>query len=229
MAHPFTAAELTRHLASRHRVIVLGGLALIAHGHTRPTLDADVWLDPNLSIADWSLALLDLLGCDPRLCIVKIGTWEPVNDSDLPMAIEEDRVVRMIGAAQPLDIFREPNELDMTEFDEVWERATPLNDGSRIPDAVDLLITKQSTGRDKDALDIAFLESKIQRQYLRQLPGASGEEAIKMLERFLTPKVAGAAACHPTESVRALGRKFLVELAAEGDPFAGDILRQIQR
>jgi hypothetical protein len=27
---------------------MLGGLAVISHGHARPTYDADIWLDPDL-------------------------------------------------------------------------------------------------------------------------------------------------------------------------------------
>ena len=33
-------------LTSRYRVVVLGGLAVIAHGYSRHTQDADIWLDP---------------------------------------------------------------------------------------------------------------------------------------------------------------------------------------
>ena len=75
-------------------------------------------------------------------------------------------MVRVIGASQPLDIFRDPNELDISEFDDVWNRAAALDDGTRVPDVIDLLFTKQATGRDKDMQDIAFLEAKAEREYL---------------------------------------------------------------
>jgi hypothetical protein len=35
-----------RQLTRQHRVVVLGGLAVIAHGLSRSTYDGDVWLDP---------------------------------------------------------------------------------------------------------------------------------------------------------------------------------------
>ena len=92
---------------------------------------------------------------------------------------------------------------------------------------MDLLVSKQETGRDKDVADIVFLETKIQSDYLRRLPHATADEAIHMLERFLTPRVAEAALTHPAEKVQYLGRKFLQELAEEGDPFAAEILRSI--
>jgi hypothetical protein len=136
-------------------------------------------------------------------------------------------MVRLTGSNQPLDIFRDPNEIGMASFDEVWSRALPLEDGMRLPDAVDLLLSKQDTGRDKDLQHIAFLEAKIEREYLEKLPLADEATARHMLDRFLTPKVAEAALSHPSAAVRALGLRFLHELADEGNPFAAEILRQV--
>jgi hypothetical protein len=45
-----TAAELTASLARRHRVLMLGGLAVIGRGLSRSTYDSNVWLDPGLSV-----------------------------------------------------------------------------------------------------------------------------------------------------------------------------------
>ena len=146
---------------------------------------------------------------------------------DMAAVIEENGVFRVNGLDRPVDIFRVPNQLAVEEFDAVWERGTSLDDGTRFPDVIDLLVTKQATGRDKDTLDIAFLEAKAERQYLAELPGASAGKAAAMLERFLTPKVASAAMGHPAEPVRLLGEKFLRELAEDGDPFAQEILRDL--
>ncbi|MGL5020340.1 MAG: hypothetical protein ACRDBP_19545 [Luteolibacter sp.] len=142
--------------------------------------------------------------------------------------IDHDKVIRVMGLDRPLDIFRDPNELEISEFGDVWNRATQLDDGTRVPDVIDLLVTKQATGRDKDMQDIAFLEAKAEREYLAKLPTASAEEAADMLARFLTPKVAEAGLHHSEESVRHLSLGYLKELAEEGDPFAREILRQHQ-
>lgn len=131
-----------------------------------------------------------------------------------------------MGLDRPLDIFRDPNELEISEFDDVWNRATPLDDGTRLPDVIDLLVTKQATGRDKDIQDIAFLEAKAEREYLAKLPAASAAEAAFMLGRFLTPRVAEAGMHHSEESVRHLALGYLKELAEAGDPFARDILEK---
>jgi hypothetical protein len=219
-----TAAELIRFLASTRRVVVLGGLAVISHGLSRVTHDADCWLEPNLSTELWCEAVKKILLKWPRLRLVSIGDWSELPAGELAGYIENFGVVRILGATQPFDIFRRPNEMEVSGFDEVWNRAAPQDDGTRLPDVVDLLVTKQDTGRAKDTYDIQFLEGKAEEMYLERLPQALPDEALEMLARFLNPKVAAAAARHADPRVREAGMKFLQELAAEGDPFARDLL-----
>jgi len=97
--------------------------------------------------------------------------------------------------------------------------------GTRLPDVVDLLVTKQDAGRAKHTYDIQFLEGKAEEMHLKRLPQARADEALEMLSRFLNPRVADAAARHADPQVRETGLKFLRELAAEGDPFARDLLK----
>lgn len=218
------ATELIRFLACTHRVVVLGGLAVISHGLSRVTHDADCWLEPNLSIELWCEAVKKILRKWPRLRLVSIGDWSELPEAELAGYIDDFGVVRILGATQPFDVFRRPNEMEVSEFEGVWNRATSQADGTRLPDVVDLLVTKQDTGRAKDTYDIQFLEGKAEEMYLARLPQARPEEALEMLSRFLNPKVADAAARHADPQVREAGLKFLRELAAEGDPFARDLL-----
>lgn len=229
MAPSTTTAALIRQLAGENRVVLLGGLAVISHGHSRPTYDADAWLDPTVPLGLWCQAVDDLISSDSGLHSVSIGNWEKIESAQLPEIIARDGVIRLMGASQPLDIFRAPNELDPAEFEAVWERGVPMDDGTRIPDAIDLLVTKQATGREKDLMDLAFLEAKAEREYLEKLPSVDATRGVEMLERFLTPKVAQAALGHPEQPVRELGLRFLKELAEEGDPFARDILRELSK
>jgi hypothetical protein len=229
MADSITAARLIEKLASTNRVVLLGGLAVVSHGHSRPTFDADVWLDPALDQETWAKVILELKKEVPALRCLAIAVWNEIHDAELSEIIGRDGVIRLMGASQPLDIFRKPNELPIEEFESAWARAKPLQDGTRLPDEIDLLMTKQLTGRDKDAMDIAFLESKAEKRYLAELPVASAGHALEMLDRFLTPKVAEAAMAHPDESVRQLGLRYLHELAEDGDPFAADILKNLPR
>jgi hypothetical protein len=228
MGNQVATSKLTATLATEHRVVILGGLAVISHGHSRPTFDADIWLDPSLPIHEWTRAVYSLRDAFPELRFLEIATWQEIPEDRFSSVVERDGVFRMMGASQPLDIFRAPNELHMEEFDEVWGRATRLDDGTRLPDVIDLLVTKQETGRDKDTQDIAFLEAKAEREYLEKLPGASEEDARVMLERFLTPRVAQLALQHPGGKVRAMALQFIHEMADEGNPYAQDILNALK-
>ena len=221
--------QLIRQIAGRCRVLSLGGLAVISHGLERNTHDADIWVEPMRSAAEWASIMAPMVYSMPGSRPVAIAVWSLIAEVDLENVIARDGVIRINGLDRPLDIFREPNELPVEEFDAAWSRAQPVKDGTRLPDEIDLLMTKQLTGRDKDAMDIAFLESKAEKRYLAELPVASEGRALEMLERFLTPKVAEAALAHPEESVRQLGLRYLHELAEDGDPFAADILKNLPR
>ena len=106
-----TAAELTASLARRHRVVILGGLAVIGHGLSRSTYDSDVWLDPGLPVDEWCRAVLAMTEGQSHLDIVSMGNWESVAEENFPAVILRDGVVRITGVNQPVDIFRKPNQL----------------------------------------------------------------------------------------------------------------------
>lgn len=219
--------EIIRQLAGEFRVMTLGGVAVIASGLSRNTFDADIWVEPMDTPDRWAKAVAPFIYAAGSSEAVALGSWEKIPRDEMATVIERDGVIRINGLERPLDIFRDPNQLDMSHFDEIWQRAQPMDDGTRLPDPIDLLVSKQETGRDKDQTDIIFLEGKIQADYLTRLPQASRDEAVQMLERFLTPRVAEAALAHSDQAVRDLGRRFLHELAQEGDPFAAEILRRI--
>jgi hypothetical protein len=219
--------EVIRRLAGEFRVLTLGGLAVIATGLSRNTYDADIWVEPFASPDEWSDRLAPVLYAAGTAQPVAIGSWEKIGRGHLAGVIGRDGVIRVDGLERPLDIFRHPNQLPMEDFDEIWDRAQPLGDGTRLPDPIDLLVSKQETGRDKDRADIIFLEGKIEADYLERLPRVPAEEAARMLGRFLTPRVAEAALSHPDQGVGQLARQFLHELAEEGDPYAAEILRRV--
>ena len=221
------SGQIIKRLAAEFRVMTLGGVAIIASGLSRNTLDADIWVEPMGSADRWAKGVARFLYEAGTAEAVAIGSWDKIARDELAVVIERDGVIRINGLERPLDVFREPNQLEMSDFDEIWQRAQPMDDGTRLPDPIDLLVSKQETGREKDQADIIFLEGKIQEDYLARLPRASRDEAMQMLGRFLTPRVAEAALAHSEQAVRDLGRRFLRELAGEGDPFAAEILRKI--
>ena len=44
-------------LTSDKRAVLIGGLAVIAHGLSRGTKDADIWLEPMEEAEDWLLTI----------------------------------------------------------------------------------------------------------------------------------------------------------------------------
>ncbi|MCX6874926.1 MAG: hypothetical protein NTW21_14130 [Verrucomicrobia bacterium] len=193
---------------------------------SRNTYDADVWIEPGENAESWANLVLTIIGGFPQVVPVRLALWTPIAPSDLSEVVENDGMVRLMGLDRPLDLFRRPNELEMDEFNEVWDRGRILEDGTRLPDLIDLLVTKQRTGRQKDMTDILFLELKAESEYLAELPGASEARAKEMLDRFLTPNIAKAALAHPSFEIRKLGYGYLQELAGDGDPYAADYLRE---
>lgn len=227
MENSSTTDRLIRQIASKCRVLSLGGLAVISHGLSRNTHDADIWVDPMESASKWASIIGPMVYATPNAKPVAIAVWTPISQAEFESVVSRDGVFRIIGLDRPLDIFREPNELPTEEFEAAWQRAVELKDGTRLPDEIDLLMTKQLTDRAKDVLDIGFLENKAEVRYLAEIPLASEELALGMLERFLTPKVAETAIAHTSAAVREIGFRFLRELADEGDPFAAEILKKL--
>ena len=219
-----TTGEFVATLARERRVLVIGGLAVIAHGYNRPTKDADIWLEPMESPEIWAEALLGVCDRFPGLSIHTLPGWRKIEDSEVSTAADEVGMVRLLGLHCPLDVFRQPNEFPADSFDEVYERASENSDGSRLPDPLDLVVTKLNTGRTKDLDDSRHLEHVIRARYRTLLPSATLEEAKALLDRFLDWEVCEMALENPAEEVRAYAQSLLRELADEGDPFSQAVL-----
>jgi len=217
---------LTRITATR-RVVVLGGLAVIAHGLSRPTDDADIWLEPMEGAEEWCRFLEEHCVNFGGLTIHRLPGWTPVTGSGLIDAIVEVGMLRILGLDLPLDIFRRPNEFEADQFDEVFHRGTMHRDGTTLPHPVDLIVTKSLTNRDKDFRDVAFLESVTREEYFAKLPTATFEEATFMLERYAEWQVLETALSNPSHEVQDLAIGLLREFAEAGDPFSRDILEGI--
>jgi len=211
-------------LAEGHRVAVLGGLAVIAHGLSRHTQDADVWLEPMDSATTWAGVLEDLCREFPGTSLHRLPGWVGVTGQALVNAVEETGMVRVKGLSQPLDVFRRPNEFEAVEFEEMAARAHRNADGTLLPHPTDLIQTKIDTGRDKDRIDIFHLECVIRAEYRARLPLTTAAEARDMLERYSDWEVLTVALEHPAAEVRELALTHLREFAAEGDPFSQAVL-----
>ena len=211
-------------LTSHHRVVVLGGLAVIAHGYSRHTQDADIWLEPMSSTAEWAGVIEAVCKTLPGTTIHRLPGWLEVTGPEVAAAADETGMVRIFGLKCPLDIFRRPNEFEEQVFEEVASRASRSADGTLLPDPIDLIQSKFATGRDKDLQDILHLESVVRADYKKRLPSATPQEAAAMLERYSEWQVLQSALENPWPEVRELAMTHLREFAAAGDPFSLAIL-----
>jgi hypothetical protein len=221
-----TSGEFIAALAAEHRVILIGGLAVIAHGYNRPTKDADIWLEPFDSPQAWAQALNQICAKFQGLTLHSLPGWEIISGSEIAEAADEVGMIRVLGMDCPVDIFRKPNEFPTDSFDEVFTRATSIADGTKLPDPLDLIITKLNTGRDKDLHDSQHLESVIRERYRNILPTASLDEVKHLLERFVDWEVCKIALDNPNQNIRDYVIDCLREMAAEGDPFSQALLEE---
>jgi DNA-binding LacI/PurR family transcriptional regulator len=150
------------------RYLIVGGLAVVAHGFVRFTADIDIVLDPDPAAMRRAIAALTSLGYRPRAPVPfedfadagKRQTW----------AREKSLTVFSVFSAQhpatEIDLFVE------SPFD--FERAYADADRFEVASGVqatfvcraDLIAMKRKAGRPQDLKDVAELEST---------PGATGE------------------------------------------------------
>ena len=219
-----TVQTFIDHLTRNHRVVILGGVAVIAHGYSRHTQDADIWLDPLSSADEWAEVIASVCRIVEGVTIHRLPGWVEISGAEIASAVEETGMLRILGLDCPLDIFRRPNEFKEVEFNEVALRTSRSGDGTLLPDPLDLIQSKMDTGRDKDFRDIQHLESVVRADYKKRLPAASLAQAQAMLERYSEWQVLTAALENPLSEVRELAMTHLREFAAAGDPFSQAIL-----
>ena len=224
-----TFQQFLARAATRQRVVLIGGLAVIAHGYSRPTKDADAWLEPLDSPEAWAAALCATLAEFADLRLWCLAERRDVEAGRLAEVIATFGVVRVCGLHADLDLFRRPNNLACEDFQTVWGQAEPWADDVRVMDPMDLILTKENTGREQDRQDIGFLEAKIRTDFGARLAVASLDEARALLARYADHVVCERALTNPDPAVRALARGVIEELAAAGDWFSRDVLARLER
>lgn len=143
-------------ILARHDVdyVVIGGLAVIAHGHTRNTRDVDVMAAPaRANLKRLAAAFRDLgarlSGTDAHL--LDIDVYDPATLANgANFTLETD--------AGGLDYFSDVP--GAPPYEELRDRALVIElEGLRIPVAAldDLIRMKQASGRPQDLSDIAAL------------------------------------------------------------------------
>lgn len=141
------------------RFVVVGGIAVVLHGHVRATVDADLVIDLESEAARNAMEALSDLGLSPRL---PVAASEFADESVRRTWIETKgmSVFTMLDPADPtfeLDLFvKSPRP-----FTELFGEAKVVEVAGRpirIASIDHLIAMKRVAGRPKDLLDIDDLE-----------------------------------------------------------------------
>ena len=109
-------------------------------------------------------------------------------------------MVRLGEIDRSLDVFYQPNQLDLEDFDAAWGGRKPrLRPGPR-------------AGRKSDLDDVTFLETKLPTELSARLSVCSMEEARSLFSRYLDPATREAALSNPDPAVRDMGLAGLAHL-----------------
>lgn len=148
------------------RFVVVGGVAVVLHGHPRLTIDLDLVIDLERAHAEAAVTtLVDDLGLRPRLPVdphlfADPGTRERwVEERNL-------EVLSFHDPDQPLlevDVFAR----DPLPFGELWERSVVIPVGStevRVASIDDLITMKRASDRPQDRADVEALEALRERR-----------------------------------------------------------------
>lgn len=141
------------------RYIVVGGVAVVLHGHVRLTTDLDLIIDLEPGEARRTLQVLVGLGLRPRAPV------DPLDfaDREVREGWIRDKGMRVFTMVDVLgrrevDIFTETP----IPFDELWSRSVELDLSSttvRVASIPDLIYLKRLVGRTIDLTDIENLEA----------------------------------------------------------------------
>jgi len=141
------------------RFVVVGGVAVVLHGHPRMTADLDVAIDLSVGSPERAIAALSALGLVPRLPVEATDFADPIVRSR--WVVERNLMVfTMWDPAEPLrqvDIFAS----DPIPFEGLWQRAVEVQLASvivRVASIPDLITMKRAAGRPNDLADIEALE-----------------------------------------------------------------------
>ncbi len=145
------------------RFVVVGGLAVVLHGHARLTVDVDLVVDLDEEQARKTIETLVRMGLRPRV---------PVNPRDFAARSVRDGWIRDRGM-QVFTMYDPSNPMRVVDlfvthpipFEELWSRSREfeLRDTTvRVASIPDLIHLKRLAGRQQDRSDIEQLEAILQ-------------------------------------------------------------------
>ena len=142
------------------RYVVVGGLAVVLHGHPRLTADVDLVLDLEPDAARRAMEALVKLGLKARAPVDPLAFADP-RKREAWISEKGMQVFTLYSSVNPLlclDLFVK----DPVPFEQLWARSETVDLGSgsvHIASIDDLIVMKRVAGRPHDLTDIAALEA----------------------------------------------------------------------
>ena len=152
------------------RYVVVGGLAVVLHGHPRLTADVDLVLDLEPDAARRAMEALTKLGLKARAPVDPLA-FADTRQREAWISDKGMQVFTLFSPANPmlcLDLFVK----DPIPFEQLWTRSETLDLGEvsvRVASIDDLIVMKRAAGRPHDLADIEALEA-----LKRERKGGSG-------------------------------------------------------
>ncbi len=146
--------------AAHVRYVVVGGVAVVLHGHARMTADLDLAVDLSPQTAGDAISTLVGIGFRPRVPVDAAG----FADATIRARWIEQQGMTVFSMWDPddpmrsVDVFVE-NPID---FEELWANSESLDLGgtlARVASVRDLIRLKRISGRPVDLSDIEALEA----------------------------------------------------------------------
>ena len=140
------------------RYVVVGGVAVVLHGHPRLTADLDLAVDLEPEPAVRAIEVLTGLGLRPAAPVDPMGFADPV----IREAWVADRGMLVFTMRDPDDPLRQVDLFvqEQIPFEELWSRADLVAVGDvrvRVASIADLIAMKESADRPLDRDDLENL------------------------------------------------------------------------
>jgi hypothetical protein len=153
---------LTALHAAEVRAVVVGGVAVVLHGHPRLTADLDLVLDLTRENVNTALAVLREQGLVPRLPVPA----QQFADPEIRNRWRRERHLTVFSLHDPADPRREVDLFAEAPlpFEELWEASKVVIVADvpvRVASIDHLIAMKQDAGRPQDLADIAALEALV--------------------------------------------------------------------
>lgn len=142
------------------RYLVVGGVAVVLHGHLRTTADLDLVVDLSSDNLTRALDALEAAGFRPRAPVLLRALADPATRRSWV----EEKNMQVFSLWHPelpgfeVDLFVE----EPFDFEAAWQRRLDVDlETTRAPvvDRADLIELKRSAGRPQDLADVAALEA----------------------------------------------------------------------